>query len=451
MPVAAPPATDVHPLAGRVASLRDEYAARWERTPPRLPPLGDPAGWWRHVTNARAARLLMDGLASQACNVPADTNQRQAWRDQVRERLQQFGASRLGWPAGYRRLVFGDAFFTASTDFARQARVFDPDLPLGDLWQALRNVWIGNSLQMLLERPVRLTGSLFAYSMLYPLTDNRLDDTTVSPAAKRAFNERFGRRLAGARVCPEGAAEAAVFRLIETVEEEYPRDRFGDVHQSLLAIHAGQVKSVTQQDDPNLSDARLLSISCEKGGSSVLADLYLVAGAASPDEERFAFGYGVALQLMDDLQDVEHDRAAGHQTVFTRAASRGPLDEPAARLLHFIDGVLDDGPCFAGPAFADRKDLLRRNCRSLVVGSMAEHPWRFTRGFRRRVAVQWPFALPAMRRLRRRAQRRFADAERELRRQTGARSLLDWLLSQNDVTAGPYLRAEAVDAAPSTV
>ena len=39
----------------------------------------------------------------------------------------------------------------------------------------MRNVWIGNNLQMLLGVPVCLTQGLFAYSMLYPVTDNVLD------------------------------------------------------------------------------------------------------------------------------------------------------------------------------------------------------------------------------------------------------------------------------------
>jgi hypothetical protein len=175
-------------------------------------------------------------------------------------------------------------------------------LPPDSLWQALRNVLIGNSLQMLLDRPVALGPGLLAYSMLYPLTDNLLDDPRVPADAKRIFNERFGRRLAGLPVGASGPSDAAVFDLVARVEAEYSRAHFEDLYESLLAIHRGQVRSLAQQDDPRLTDAEILAISCEKGGSSVLADLYLVAGRASALEERFAFGYGVFLQLLDDLQ-----------------------------------------------------------------------------------------------------------------------------------------------------
>jgi hypothetical protein len=416
-------------LRTRVEDLRDEHAELWAATPTQLPVFGPPIGFFQHRANARAASRLIDELATEVEHLPDDARQRRAWREAVRERLQLFGDARLGWPAGYRRLLFGDAFFAASVAFAREARAFAPDLPLDSLWQALRNVWIGNSLQMLLDLEVALHPGLFAYSMLYPLTDNLLDDPRVEGGEKRAFNERFGRRLAGLTVSPGGPREAAVYRLVARIEEEFPRCDFADVFESLLAIHSGQVRSIEQQDEPRLTDSEIVSISCEKGGSSVLADLYLVTGGASFLEERFAFGYGVFLQLLDDLQDVGRDLAAGHQTLFTRAARSGPLDGPAARLARFIDRVLDEDERFPGPEFAERKDLIRRNCRALLVGAVADQPRRFTHRFRRSLARQWPFSFRAMRRLRHRAEQRHRRAASTLQRRTGATSLLDLALA----------------------
>ena len=133
-----------------------------------------------------------------------------------------------------------------------------PELPPDGLWQALRNVWIGNTLQLLLDRPVTVNPGLFAYSMLYPLTDNLLDDPGLDGGRKREFNERFGRRLAGLPVRPVGAREEAVFRLVARIEEEFPRPRFADVHASLLAIHRGQVRAspAGRPGDPGRPDPR---------------------------------------------------------------------------------------------------------------------------------------------------------------------------------------------------
>jgi hypothetical protein len=417
-------------LMTRIRAACREYAALWETTPEERPVLGPRVAPWRHLANARAARRLIDELAAGVRRLPDGERERAEWREAVRERLQQFGDERLGWPAGYRRLVFGDAFFDASMAFAHQARAFDPGASLASVWQALRNVWIANSLQMILGLPVGLTPGVFAYSMLYPVTDNLLDEVSVSHSAKRAFCRRLGQRLAGRPVPPTNPSEAAAFRLVAQIEEEFPRYAFAGVHESLLAIHRGQVLSLSQQERPELTDAQVLDISCEKGGSSVLADLYLVAGRPSPEEERFAFGYGVFLQLLDDLQDVGEDVAVGHQTLFTRAARRGPLDGAAARLLRFIDRVLDAQELLARPALADRKDLVRRNCRSLLVGAVVEQPRLFTRRFRRELTRRWPFSARAMRRLRRRAEQRLRSAALALQRRTGVPSLLDWLLAQ---------------------
>jgi len=417
-------------LKERVATLCDRHAKLWAATPAELPDLGPPIGLCQHLDNARAAARLIDALAAEVERIPEGESERRGWRDTVRHRLQDFGARRLGWPAGYRRLLFGDAFFTAAVAFAREARTSHPGLALTGLWQALRNVLIGNSLQMLLNLPVAVGPGLFAYSMLYPLTDNLLDDPLVPADAKRAFNDRFGRRLAGLPVGPSCASEAAVFDLVARIEEEFPRPEFEDVYESLLAIHRGQVRSLAQQDDPRLTDAGILAISCEKGGSSVLADLYLVSGGASASQERFAFGYGVFLQLLDDLQDVEADLHAGHETLFTRAARRGWLDEPTARLARFIDRVLDDAGDLAGPELADRKDLIRRNCRTLLVCAISEQRGRFRRRLRRTVERGWPFSLRAIRRLRRRAERRLEEAARKLQAQTGASSLLELALDE---------------------
>lgn len=420
------------PLRQRAGALADEHAAWWARTPPTLPVLGPPTNLRRHLANARASAALIDGLAEEVTQVPDAPAEREAWRQGVRERLQDFGDRRLGWPAGYRRLVFAEDFFAVSKAFAREARRFDPELRLEDLWQALRNVWIGNSLQMLLDRPLVLGQGLFAYSMLYPLTDNLLDDPLLGGRAKREFGERFGERLAGRPVRPASMREAVVFSLVAKVEAEFARESFADVHESLLLIHDAQMKSLRQQAGPPLDEGELLAISSEKGGTSVLADLYLVSGVATADEERFGFGYGFFLQLLDDLQDVEGDLAAAHQTLFTVAAARGPLDAITARLARFMNDVLDASPLLSAPEAADRKDLIRRNCTSLLVGAIAEQPRRFSARFRRTIARQWPLSLRAMRRLRRRAEDRFGAAARELEARAGGVSLLDWALAQDE-------------------
>ncbi len=398
---AAPPAAAGFDV--RVRALRERHVALWARTPVAPPEAGPPVGRWRQWANARAARRLLDDVVRELGRLPEAEAQRLAWAEALRERVERFGEERLGWPDGYRRLPFADAFLDTTLAFVREARRVAPGLSVDQLGQALRNVWIGHTLQLFLGRPVRLGPGLFAYSLLYPLTDNWLDDAGTDAGEKRAFQERFGRRLAGWSVKPTGAREATIFGLVERIEREFPRAAFPSVYESLLAIHAAQSRSLAQDDPRAPDEAAVLEISFEKGGTSVLADLYLVAGEANEHEQAFAFGYGVFLQLLDDLQDVDEDAAAGHETHFTRARRRGALDAEASRLLRFIDRVLDDARGLA-PA-PDLPDLVRRNSRGLLVATVAARPSLVSRGLRRRLQAECPLRFAAFRRLKRRALR----------------------------------------------
>jgi hypothetical protein len=427
---ALPVHTGVHEpgLSGRLQPLHDRAIAQWHATPADLPVLGPHVSRYGQWTNARETSHLVDELAARIEHHPQDGAEQHAWREAVRHRLSAFGESRLGWPGGYRRLLFGDAFYESAVAFARCARAFDPALPLEDLLQALRNVWIANSLQSLCARPVSLTPGLFAYSMLYPVTDNLLDAPDVTGDDKHAFNARFGRRLRGERLAPSGGAESAAFALVARMEGDLPRWQWPDAWASILEIHRAQAASMRQHQRAPLSGDELLELSVAKGGASVLADMYLIAPDATLEQERFAFGYGVFLQLLDDLQDISLDLARGHQTLFTHAARHGALDEPAAQLARFIDRVLDSAP--HGHTIAHREciDLIRRNCLTLLVAVVASEPGRFSRRFRRAIERQWSMRLGALRRLRTRAGLRYAQTARRLRERHNVDSPLELLL-----------------------
>ena len=420
--VAAPEAGATAAFQHRLDELRDHYRGLWLSTPARTPRVGPPVSRWRRWRNARATRALIDRVSGEIRRYPEADPERRRWRDALRETVSRFGEERLGWPAGYRQLFFADAFFDSTAAFSREARAFDPALGTEELMQALRNVWILNSIQMLLDLEVCYTPAAFAYSMLYPETDNLLDDPELPMPDKRLLNARLGRRLAGEDVPAEGEAERRIWHLLDRIDGQYPRALFPDVWSSLRAIHDGQVASLKQQGGP-LDDDRLLSISIAKGGASVLADGYLAAGRLSPEEAGFCFGYGVFLQLLDDLQDARADRRAGHATLFSTATP--PLDRLAGRLYRFMHRVVEGSSRFGGRAFAARRDLILRNCRTLLVGAVAEEPRLFSRTFRRALERRWPLGLRALRRLRRYADRRLCETAAEMRRRRGAESLFD--------------------------
>lgn len=427
----APPGAD-EALQEEVRTLRERFARLWLDTgcePPGAAELGPELSRWAQWRNRRRADRLVRRLCRAALRAPAEEAARRAWRAGLKAEVSAFGEACLGWPASWREAPLAEEIFEASGDFVRRARELSHRSGIGlarsDLFQALRNVWILNGLQVLLGRPVAVTPSVFAYSMLYPLTDNFLDDPEVAPAAKAAFNRRLGRRLAGERPAAGDRLEEVVFDLVGEIEGEYPRAFHPRVFASLLAIHRGQVRSLRQQAPAAAGTAPdLLRVSCEKGGTSVLADGFLVAGDLTSREAEFLFGYGVALQLLDDLQDAAEDRAAGHRTLFSVAAGRPPLDELTSRLARFTRRVLAPAEGFEAPGWEVVAGLMRGNCPLLLLQAVADQRRLFTPGYVRRLEGRFPVPFGALPRLRRRARRRWRRTERVLRRTKGDDSQL---------------------------
>jgi hypothetical protein len=275
-----------------------------------------------------------------------------------------------------------DDFLPVGTRLARWARQFDPDLSMADIIQACRNAWTASGLQPLLGERVGITPAILGYSLLYPYSDNYLDREDITAEAKLLFSERFRNRLCGERLSAQDDREAALWALVRLIEDQYPRARYPQVFECLLAIHRAQEESIAQLRSCNrFLDAEVLRMSCAKGGSSVLADACLAHGGLSGEESRFSFEWGVLLQLGDDLQDVREDMRRGSVTLFSRAAVLGrPLDGLVIQLLNFSEQVgdrMDHLPNGTGML----KKLLRMSWRSLIIGAVANSHEYFSPGF----------------------------------------------------------------------
>ena len=305
---------------------------------------------------ARRARSIAERLSAQ---------------DRITAAFARFSAIALGLEDEAIHLLTDD-FLPVGTKLARWARAFDPDLSRADIIQACRNGWTACGLQPLLGEPMQITPSILGYSLLYPYSDNYLDRADISTAAKLRFSKRFCRRLRGEKLPAQNSREAALWSLVQLIEDEYPRLRYPQVFDSLLAIHRAQEQSIAQLRSSDCDGAGLLRISCAKGGSSVLADACLARGWLSVQESQFAFEWGVLLQLGDDLQDVHEDMERGSVTLFSLAAAAGqPLDGLVRQLLGFSERVADRMDNLPNGSEV-LKQLLRMSWRSLIIGAVAE-------------------------------------------------------------------------------
>ncbi len=305
--------------------------------------------------------------------------------------------------------VYDARFVDATRDFLRAARDFDPDLAMPAVYQALRNVWIMNTLQFYLGAAIEHTDATFGYSMIYPYLDNVLDDPGLSESQKLESVGRLRSWLEGEAATAASPTEEKLRALVGRIERRFPRDRFPAVFRSLLAIHNAQIRSLRQQRRPGphgteeaLGADEILDISMEKGGTSVLADGYLVAGDLAPSAQRFCFAFGTVLQLADDLQDLTDDLGRGHMTLFSRAAGDGPLDGAAYKLCRFIEAsaarVLDE---YAARESALRK-VIPKNCILMAMEAVGAQPSFFSRTCRRGFERSFPVRFSYLKKLRRR-------------------------------------------------
>ena len=333
-------------------------------------------------------------------------SERAAQQDRLIASFGRFATTALGLEDDAVRMITRD-FIPVGTELARWTRRFDPQMTKMDIIQACRNAWTACGLQPILGRATQLTPSILAYSLMYPYSDNYLDRDEVPADAKARFSARFRERLCGNLPSPLNEREAALWTLVAMVEEEYPRDNFPQVFDSLLAIHAAQERSIAQlKNGGSSTDDEVLEISCEKGGTSVLADAFLAKGTLSDPEARFAFNWGVLLQLGDDLQDLRDDLRRQSATLFTRAVRlHQPLDAVVSQLLAFSDRVaagMDELP-HASPML---RSLLRMSWRSLIVEAVADLRPLFTGRFLRALEPTSPFRLRFLRKRHKRLTRR---------------------------------------------
>jgi hypothetical protein len=166
------------------------------------------------------------------------------------------------------------------------------------------------------------------------------------------------------------------------IEGQYPRDEYKQVFDSILCIQNGQIKSLSQQDtEKDLDEESAIAISAEKGGTSVLADAYLVCGDLDEGMFEFAFGFGFILQLIDDLQDVDEDLKNGHMTVFSRQAGKCRLDDKVNKLIAFTKSAIGFEKTGKSPYVNDIKKLIVDNCILMMFEAVSKNRKYFTRKY----------------------------------------------------------------------
>ena len=352
-----------------VESYIDHFIRIWEKSPSHFPAFNRNYSETEQLErefNFEQIQLKMKSLQSrQNIKKLRNSNPESKFFPVFRSFLQSI----FDFEKDHLDIILSDEFRHVSKDFFYKAREFGPELTPENIYQGLRNVWIMNGLQLMMQLPVEITPSVFAYSMIYPYSDNLLDDVNISGKDKQEFSERFNKRLHGKNIEPVNYSESQLFNLVGMFEEQYNRIDFPEVYQSLYAIQKGQTDSLKLLKSNGLSENEIRRVCFEKGGASVLADGYLVAGKLTKQEEQALFGYGVYLQLLDDIQDIKEDADANTNTMCSYL-NKNNLGEFVNKTIHFGRVALEEMKCFKASNVDVFLNLMNRSIETMAIESV---------------------------------------------------------------------------------
>ncbi len=396
----------------QVQDLQKYFANIWWDTNKEFPRLNNKSSYRDKKRKEKEVNKFINKFIKSIEQYPANEENRKIWKENINKTIDSFIDKSELFSMEDKDLLLNRGLLQLTEKFVKEARDFDLSMKIEDIGQAMRNVWIMNIIQMLLDKNIAITPSVFSYSMLYPYTDNYLDNKGISKEEKIRISNRFEKRLEGYPIESENEYEEKIFELVRKIEEEYDRESYPLVFESLLSMHWAQIKSLQQQGDrtgPYEKD--ILGISFEKGGISVLADAYLVNGTLTEEEAIFFFGYGVLLQICDDLQDGESDFQNGHMTIVSQLVEKWPLDNITNMLINFTFDHLENTHCFNCSQVKNLKELIGKNCIQLILFSVALSKKLYTKKYFNEIKQYFPYRERYMRNIHKRLRKKFKKIE----------------------------------------
>jgi hypothetical protein len=406
------PFTSNLPFEDMVSGLVTHFKELWLSCESTLPELGRVYSPNEKKTCESTLVNNLDQLGKELKRIPRGQPDRQTYQDRLFPLAGNLLKTIFGLEDRHVTALTSYGFAESVEEFVRLARQFDPDISAAAIYQAGRNAWSMNLMQYLMGMPVEVTPAVMAYSLLYPYSDNYLDDPGIPTRVKAAFNRDFNRRLEGMPVIPANAWEQKIFNLVGMIESQFDRRLYPEVYASLMAIFRAQTKSMQLQlPDASPSDVDVLGLVFEKGGTSVLADAYLVAGNLTSFQREFSFYYGSFTQLMDDLEDVEQDRQDGIMTMFSQTACHGTLDAVTSRTIVFGNGLLDAMTHFHVTGLETLEEIMHKCITPLMIDSVGRVGHLYSRRYLDEMDRHFPYRFSHLKQLRRKLARRFSAEE----------------------------------------
>ncbi|MBP1692506.1 MAG: hypothetical protein H6Q37_389 [Chloroflexi bacterium] len=380
-----------------------EITQLWWDLPTQAPDFGQSYSLSQQIANGRMLEKLQDDILTAL----KESGPKEPASPSVQEKITQFLLTMVitstEIQAEHIQAVRDAHILENSVKFSEQARRFDPSLTESDIYQASRNIWTFNILQCFFNLPVSLTPAMFAYSLLYPYTDNYLDNPHVSLHTKMSFNERFRNRLEGKNSPAENSQEKRIYELIEIIEHQIDRAQNPAIYQSLMSILNAQRDSVSlMKKDASPYELDILGLSFTKGAASVIADGYLISSELTNEQRRLLNHFGAFTQLWDDLEDLQEDQRAGQRTIFTQTAPRWPLDAITNRTFHFGQALMDRIKTFQHPGNVKLIECFQIGFTPFFIYSSGKMSRYFSTKYRLNLQNHFPYRFSLIERVRKR-------------------------------------------------
>ncbi|QOR34866.1 hypothetical protein IMX26_15600 [Clostridium sp. 'deep sea'] len=395
----------------KLTDLKSSYITLWHNTSCDFPDFNYKINYFNKLLNEREIEKCSKKLAKKIKIIPQCQSEKDLLSANIFTLIEKLESKIIGKNKSLIRFFSGKGYANITEQFIAEVKKFDSNMHFYDIFQAIRNVWIMNSIQLLFNIDVKMTDSIFSYSMLYPYSDNYLDDVNITSLEKKEFNNRFKAWLYDDKIQPKSQLEECIYKLVQRIKKEFPSHKYPQVSQSLIAIHAAQEKSMFQQAVNTPSENEILNISFEKGGTSVMADGYLVKGNLSVAEQEFLFSYGLLLQLIDDLQDVKEDLASDNLTIFSHRVTKGNLNEITNKLLRYIEVVFSQAKIIYTSETLKLKEIIQYSCKMMIIEAISKNKELYTKTYLKKIEQYSHVRLPYYQKLQRKLRVQYTEKE----------------------------------------
>lgn len=314
----------------------------WMTVPDSLPTFLSEISAGTKTKNELYIQTISDNFQEALKRFPINPKKREKWKQDMLHMLEEVicEESVIGIHNFMDRQRI-QSFQDEIMDFLALVRTFAPDLSMQGIGQAARNYILYAMFVEINQTTPGLNAACFAYSMLYPFTDNYIDSENYTDKEKNEYNQMIRKRIECNKVPPQTLHNQKTCDLLSMIESEYTRDEDPSIFTLLLAMLEAQEDSLNQQKSGMvLSIEEILDISLYKGGVSVLIDGFFVKNDITKADLNFYLGLGFFLQLADDLQDIKEDSMNGHKTMMTADLLPARLEKVVNKMFHFVHQIM---------------------------------------------------------------------------------------------------------------